>query len=247
MASQQKQKGNKSTRRHFVYGIVAVAAASCRNVSRDELGTNTANSSAQSYTNSMNTILICSPKSGVIRHVFVANGSALQTGDAICNLDSDDEDRALDRLQALEDLYKIEARVLEPEIVEGRRRFLELNLETARAYVQFAKAKAMSAAIQLMFTPIDQLQTQTAAALIKANAEETKALKQLELFDFSIKQAKERMALVKTQLDKERKFINSQHTRLQIKSPARGKIHLKIASGSFVELGHAIAELTFSA
>jgi|GEM_PF-2637654 len=198
---------------------------------------------------------IRSPKDCYVISLSVKNGATVAAGNTICQLDSDDEDRALEKLRATKALLDLEQMKLSPEVVLKQRRLLEIASSVAEAYLQLAYTKnredrqwAMDVSM-LPTTVVGDEQPlmgtihQSSAAITKALAEVEKANLAVERFDFSAAQSASKFALISAQLPAEQQRIMTDKARLAIVSPINGTVSLNIANGSFLSKGTVMASV----
>jgi multidrug resistance efflux pump len=231
----------QASRRSFVFGILAASAST---VLPDTIEDKKSNKGfmPENFTK----LLVCCPKDGMVNELLIKDGGAIELGQLICTVDPDDENRTLDRIAAMEQLTNIEAKQLEETVINYRLRQLEINYEIANAYVLFAEKKLdlVSGLYSTTGGFIDNMvPVQADAAHKKALGEREKAVKQIELFKFSVSQSEERMKVLKAELEKEKLFVKKRLERLKIASPGAGKVNLLVGVKSFIKMGDPLAEL----
>lgn len=185
---------------------------------------------------------LVSPKDAFVTDLFVRSGSIVKAGDKVCQLDTEAEDRAMERVALAQALLALEDAKLTDANVASRRKVLEIAKEVADAYERFASEKVakeqMDFSLGLTLTIFI---TQASAAQAKAQAEVEKSMIALQRFDFAIQQLKQKQSLLEDQLKKEQARINAEKARLTIVAPVDGTISLLTAKDCFVKTGHAIA------
>ena len=197
---------------------------------------------------------LMSPKDAFILSVSAAAGSQVKVGDVVCQLDTEDEDRALDRISLAQALLALEDIKLTAANVASRRQVLELANTTAQAYSTFAKFKYEldDTAVNGLHFPIEPGDSpgdaeigvqQDIAAMTKANSELTKTTLALQRFDFTIQQLKQKQTLLEAQLSKEKDRVTADKARMTIVAPVAGIISLNVAANCFVEKGSYLAEI----
>ena len=188
-------------------------------------------------------MMIECPKDGIVAKVNWTS-QEIKAGSVICEIDPDDEDRALDRIELANQLLLLEANLLDPKNVAVRRSILEQGVEAAATNEQLctviyndrADAKKLSLIDAGGLAPYQ-------IALARAKAEHAKALASLTLFDFNIAQARKRLQLYTQQIPEEKAFVTKRLERLKISAPADGVITVLVGANAFVKKGHLVATL----
>lgn len=198
-------------------------------------------------------VRLFSPKDAFVLKISQTDGARVTAGLDLCTLDSEEETRALQRLDETAALLNIESKALTPEGIAMQRRVLEIAVNLTSTYVEFAKRKLEydrdEVNIQLRVA-VGQLShqewivpEQDAAAVVKATSEKEKAELALKNFDFNIVQAQLRQKVLYSHIEEERKFIQREIARLSIKSPVPGTVKYSTSPGTFVQKGQLIAEV----
>jgi hypothetical protein len=192
------------------------------------------------------TMVVESPKDGVVIRITQTFGK-VTLGSLICEIQPDDEDRALDRIDLANQLLNLEENLLDPQNVAVRRSILEQGAIAAERNLALAKTihKVGAGGEQLGAFP-QHSSIPSEIAVVRAKAEHQKALASLELFDFNITQARMRLALYKQQLPKERSFVEKRIQRLRITAPADGILTILVGPDSFIKKGHPVATVTMN-
>jgi multidrug resistance efflux pump len=185
-----------------------------------------------------------SPKDGVIASIYFSDGR-VKAGDIICEIEADDEQRAVDRINLAMQLLELEEHLLDPAQVKIRRSILEASEISA------AKGQQLAKQIYDYYYSGSQLGVSTTPEVASANinltraqAEHAKAVASLKLFDFNVSQAQKRLALYKQQIPTEQSFIKNKINRLKISAPIDGSLTLYFGLRSFIEKGHLLATIT---
>jgi hypothetical protein len=194
----------------------------------------------------VNVLIIECPKDGVVSNVNWTSAE-IKRGTIICEIDPDDEDRAMDRIDLANQLLLLEANLLDPKNVAVRRGILgqgsaaaAKNEELAKlAYDEINGKYQAGVAVVKDWAP-------AGISLARAKADHAKALASLKLFDFNIEQARKRLELYKRQIPKEQAFLAKRVQRLKITAPADGVVTFLVGPNSFVEKGHPVATLKTS-
>jgi multidrug resistance efflux pump len=191
---------------------------------------------------SPNNMLVRSPKDGVVVSLEVADGATVYADTTVlCHIEPGEETRALNRLALSKQLIELEARALSEPQVAARRRLVEIATEITNKYLEYAEFKYADDLIQKNLGLINEVWLRQAeAAVTKARGEHEKAKLALEHFDFNISLMRERHQLISAQVPQEIEFLKQKLTRLEIKTPANGKIRFSVGKGSFVKMGGSL-------
>src|SRR5690349_21204459 len=84
---------------------------------------------------------IRSPKNGYVVDISKHTGEKAVAGDELLSLGDDEEQLALQRLNTSKQMVEIGARMLDPKVLERQRRLVEINVDIAGKYQEYAKAK----------------------------------------------------------------------------------------------------------
>lgn len=221
---------------------------------------------AEDTSNTADAFRISSPKDCYVLSVAVHSGDAVSSGQLICSLDSDEEDRALEKIDSATGLINLELANLDPFALVKQRRPLEIACTIAQSYLDLAYGKAelvrMNAEAaergasltgvspingvleQYMRFQLDGGVIQARTAVTKAQAEVEKASLALERFDINAERSRKRYQILLDTLPLERKRIEADKSRLAVKSGLAGTIHLKVSTGSFVKKGAILAVIS---
>jgi len=185
-----------------------------------------------------------SPKDGIVEKIFPVDGAHVLEGETLFQLDTIEEDRALERIRLSAGLIGVEENYLSVAQVALRRRVFEIAVELTKAYVDFANRKLKwdhDAVLTRTAAPI--IEWQSEAGVTKANKEYEKANLALESFDFNITQAKERTRLIKEELPREERHVQTKIAQSALTCPRTGTIALLIGKSSFVKKGHILCTI----
>lgn len=174
--------------------------------------------------------------------VTVSDGASVRVGDLIAVLDSEDEDRVLDRISLANSFIDLQQKSISDPQVAIRRDILKSTADVARAYLDYANLKVRSLKDQVLVGEALNVDVQQGtAAVIRASAELDRATAAVTLFEFNIEQAKTKLALIQTELPKETAAANARKKRVSVHSPVDGRIKLLCYKGSFVKRGDMLA------
>jgi multidrug efflux pump subunit AcrA (membrane-fusion protein) len=193
--------------------------------------------------NAMSLSVEC-PKDGFIKRIAFRSGDVVNAGSVICEIEPDDENHAIARVNLAQKLLDLEAELLAPVNVTLRRSILQNGLDVASTNADYCQTQLDQVSAQFYVGQTDRLAVKNAeTALARAKADKNKVQASLDLFDFNIRQANSRLDLYRTQINNELTFIESKAARLQIKAPVDGKVSYLVAADSFIMKGHALASI----
>lgn len=195
-------------------------------------------------------IPILSPKDCFILDVIKADGAAVEAGEIILRLDSEDEDQTISNIDIADAFVGMQEESMSDSQIELRRDILRSTIEISDAYYDYANTRYTD-----MLSSYDKgapysndvsfgatLQ-QAAAALIRAQAEKKRSRSALELFEFNINQAKQKVNIIKGVRPREKDRLRRRRDRLAIRSPTSGTLKLLTYPGAFVNKGFIVAEI----
>lgn len=199
---------------------------------------------------------IKAPKNGFIKQLLVDDGLAVKKDQELLIFGDEDEQHALARLQAAQRMAEIGARILADDYLKRQRRMVEINIEIAAKYEEFATLKLKFAQANEDFSgdyhvgiasaPGESpkiLVSQAEAALQKCRGESEKARLALDVFEFNVTTARDRQAVLEEQLKTEMDFVHTKAKALLIRAPIHGTLRLAVAVGSFSKCGQVLAEI----
>lgn len=193
-------------------------------------------------------IHILAPKDCFVIKVIGQNGP-VSADASLLELDSDDENAALARVETSIKLLNMQKDSLSDDKISARKAVLQSAIDVAQAYVDFATTRG-----QDFIAPgapssyqdnmsLASARSQAFAAAARATSELQRAKTTLELYDFTTQQALAKLALLEDELNARARGLNSNKARLTIKSPASGTLSLKCYEGGFVTRGQVLAEI----
>jgi multidrug resistance efflux pump len=161
---------------------------------------------------------LAAPKSGTIAEILVTEGENIKTGHSVCRLKPDDEHYALARFKTFESMLAIEEQLFSDQQLALRREILFINLNVARAYLEFAKFKLRDdqSSIESGTLNLHAHVEQDKAAIAKAEGEVRKAEIYIDSFNFSVSQGKQRLELLRSFLPNELQLIESKIDTLDV-------------------------------
>lgn len=188
---------------------------------------------------------ILSPKDCYVLTVAVRGGATLAQGDLILELDSEQEDRTLERLALAQSFLDLQQQAMSDKQIEVRRRILHSTIDVSKNFLDNANVIAAAARNNYRAGQnqiYNFLSPQSAA--FRAEAEWKRAQAALDLFEFNVAQARQKLHLALEQIPKEKANVTAQKSRLQVRSPVSGKVELFCYSGSFAAKGAVLAEIS---
>jgi multidrug efflux pump subunit AcrA (membrane-fusion protein) len=190
-------------------------------------------------------IILAAPKNGAVSKLLKSDGALIKAGETVCELERDDETYTASKLTTFNELLALEEELLTDGNVKQQRELLKIALDIAQAYKNYADQKlAWMKAGEAIGNGLTLLDVgQAAAALAKAIGEVRKAEINLDNFDFSVDQARKRLALLRRRIPDETQFLHAKIERLTIVSPVAGKLTYYVGVKSFIKLGDPIGEV----
>lgn len=185
-----------------------------------------------------------SPKDGFVAEITARNGDNVVEGAVICRIDPEDELRIRGQVEMAGQFIRLQGNLLNPEQIASRRRMIEIAVEIAAKYVEYATAKLENEKIAQRVGPGSEIAVKQAeTALVKATAEKEKADLALKAFEFYTKQMLASQEIVKNQITAELAYVERKMERLTIQAPIKGNLKLLVAKGSFLKQGQVLAEI----
>jgi hypothetical protein len=196
---------------------------------------------------------IAAPRDCFVKDVIAVEGATLSQGDSIAVLDTEDEDKSMDRIALANQFIAIQEAALSESQIAIRRTILQSTINVANSYLDYAKSRRDAIQYESNHGLIggdqapfgnDILIRQCAAAVTRATAELDRAKSALDLFNFNVIQARQKLDLIKSVIPKEQSSIIAAKTRLTIVSPITGRVHLNCYKSAFLQKGVVIAEIS---
>ena len=208
-------------------------------------------------------VSIMTPKDCYVTELLVADGAKVSAGQSIAALDTDEEDRVIDRISLAAKLLSLQEDAISDHQITIRRNVFVSTVNVARLYLDYATDRYDTERAKIIDVPNlipapgtaitpdtfgDQtfklVLQQAAAVVMRAKAEVDRANSALELFDFNVAQARAKLALIKSQLPKEKTGIDDRKKRLSITAPVAGSIKFSCYRGAFLPKGTIMAEIS---
>lgn len=190
----------------------------------------------------LKTISIKAPKDGYLISITAADHSMVQKMDPLCVINGEDEDRLQAYLKLSASFLALEEAVLSDDEIAKRRRILELNLQTAQSFQKFSSVHRDVVEEQFKLLLMGPAEVPMPAfAAEKGGYAVSKAMANLELFDFNVNLMKQKMALIQKQIQAEQAFLSNKQARLTIKAPITGTVSYDLVEGMFFQKGDVIA------
>jgi hypothetical protein len=190
--------------------------------------------------------LVTVPRDCFLITIVARTGTPVNKDDVVLQLDTEDEDRSIARIELAEQFIALQEAALSEDQINIRRQVLQDTADTADAYTKYAnlmmKFNLNNSQVDSSTEQAHALQ-QAATTSIRANAELTRANSALDLFNFNTVQAKQKLTYVKEQLPRERADLLTRKARMTLKSPITGRITVRAYEGSFVSKGSVVAEI----
>jgi biotin carboxyl carrier protein len=187
---------------------------------------------------------IKSPKDGFVAEISMSDGANVVEGAIICRIDPEDELRIKGQVEMAGQFVRLQGNLLTPEQIASRRRLIEIAVEIAAKYVEYASAKlVVEKDKQGIGGSVEIEVKQAETALVKAKAEKEKADLTLKAFEFYTKQIGDSQKIVQDQIAHELAYVEQKIQRLKILAPIKGTLKLLVAKGSFIKQGQALAEI----
>jgi multidrug resistance efflux pump len=176
--------------------------------------------------------------------VPIADSSAVRIGEIIAVLDTEDEDRTLDRIALAGSFIDLQQESISDAQITIRRDILKSTADVANAYLNYANVKLDDVSARFRGgTEIYPDVQQATAAVARASAEVKRANAALSLFEFNVKQATAKLALIQAEIPKETAAVNARKGRVSVQSPVAGVIQLLCYKGAFVKKGDVLANV----
>jgi multidrug resistance efflux pump len=187
---------------------------------------------------------ICCPKDGFVTKVLVMDGKQVLKNTLLLQIDSELEDRMMDRVATREATRAIRAAQFTGEQLQLLKTIAQLGVdmsteslrEIQRNYDLSSRLAIAGSFPEPNLRPMEHDLTMAKLALTRAQAQ----AKQLE-YAATRHQQIDRFA--KALSDSEKQFILDKKKRLGIVAPSDGKLRLLVAEGSFAELGSVLLRL----
>jgi len=184
---------------------------------------------------------VCAPKDGFVAELFIVDGALLKAADPVLRMDSDSEDRSLERLATAESI-----RILKAAQYEGSE--LELLQTIAKIAVNLADQKVIQTGIEAAHAPKRKdLGIGTSDAVVMAESahaesklEQLRAVTQQTQLAEAIKRHHEMNDLISRQNASQKDFILRKKELLKVNAPIAGSAKLLVSKGSFAELGSVL-------
>jgi biotin carboxyl carrier protein len=187
---------------------------------------------------------IKSPKDGFVAEISTSDGANVVEGAIICRIDPEDELRIKGQVEMAGQFIRLQGNLLTPEQIASRRRLIEIALEIAAKYVEYASAKlVVEKDKQRIGESVEIEVKQAETALVKAAAEKEKADLTLRAFEFYTKQIVDSQKIVQDQIAHELAYVEQKIQRLKVLAPVKGTLKLLVAKGSFIKQGQVLAEI----
>jgi len=188
---------------------------------------------------------IAAPKDCFVVEVFPKDNHPISFNDKIAILDSEDEDRGIERISLAMQFIALQEECIFDSPMNIRREILQSTLEVARAYLQYARLRIDDEYSHMAGGTSDGSFNlrQGMAAQIRAEAEVNRASSALDLFDFNVSQARQKLGLIKAAIPKEQAALTIKKNRLNLISPVTGRVSLHCYKGSFLKKGDVLAEI----
>jgi pyruvate/2-oxoglutarate dehydrogenase complex dihydrolipoamide acyltransferase (E2) component len=173
---------------------------------------------------------VCSPKNGFVTEVFVSNGQHVEVGAPLLQMDTDAEDRALERLRITEQARQIRSAKYQGE---------ELELMRTIASLTVASAQASSDESSKLGLGVKALST---AAALNKNAYE-KTLQHKKELEYSINRYLKIDRLGEEANRGYSEYLAKRKSRMKLLAPVAGKVRLMVGQNSFAAVGTILLKL----
>jgi multidrug resistance efflux pump len=171
---------------------------------------------------------VCSPKNAFVTEVFVINGGHVEIGAPLVQMDTDAEDRALERLRLTE-----HARQLRSAQYQGEE--LQLLLNIAQLTVDSAQSRSDTSA-----KPGPGV-AQATAVMNKNDYQ--KAVQRQRQLGYSLKRYAAIDELAQEMNREQIDYITKRRDRLKLVAPSAGKVRLMVGKNSFAALGSVLLQI----
>jgi multidrug resistance efflux pump len=187
---------------------------------------------------------ICSPKDGFVVSLLVKDGQPVKSGELLLQLDSAQEDRHLERVQTAESVRAIRAAQYTGPQLEVLRSIAQaaIDIATAKAKASLVRYEYAARNTQIGINTTADSREKEAEHLL-AQAELARAQAQQKQLEFAVQRHVETDALARRFSENEKAFFTKRRELLAINAPRDGRVKLRVAQGSFAELGSVLAEV----